>query len=218
MNTNGNSTQRYFHSKAKQFDRFYTNTSYLKKKFEYIFRAGIFDRYRRVFEILGNVEGKKILDVGCGSGRYSVEVAQRGASEVVGIDFATNMLAISEELAKTNNVTDRCHFINADFLDFSMPSKQFDISIAIGFFDYIKEPEEFLSKIVKMTKKTVIASFPRKSLIRMPIRKLRYRFKNCPVYFTDKDSLSLTLKRIGCSNYELINYKSSGYLLVIKLS
>lgn len=218
MNTDSINTQRYFHSKAEQFDRFYADSGKLRKYFDRIFRAGIFDRYRLVFEHSGDVEGKRILDVGCGSGRYCVEFARSGASEVVGVDFAPNMLIIAEEAARINSVTNQCHFINTDFLQFEAEPKSFHLSLAMGVFDYIKEPEEFLSKMVQLTKGKVFASFPRKSLVRMPQRKLRYMFKGCPVYFYSKDRLSSCLQQIGCSDYELIKYKSSGYLLVINLS
>jgi 2-polyprenyl-3-methyl-5-hydroxy-6-metoxy-1,4-benzoquinol methylase len=39
-------------------------------------------------EVLGDVTGKTILDVGCGAGAKDIELLERGASRVVGIDIA----------------------------------------------------------------------------------------------------------------------------------
>ena len=42
--------------------------------------------------LLPEVAGKRVLDVGCGTGRVSQLVAKRGASRVIGVDFSVNML------------------------------------------------------------------------------------------------------------------------------
>lgn len=41
--------------------------------------------------MIGDVQGKRILDVGCGTGRYCTLLAERGAL-VVGIDPSSQML------------------------------------------------------------------------------------------------------------------------------
>ena len=42
-------------------------------------------------ELIGDVRGQRVLDLGCGTGRYCVLLARRGAS-VVGIDPSSAML------------------------------------------------------------------------------------------------------------------------------
>ncbi|CAM3113689.1 class I SAM-dependent methyltransferase [Filibacter tadaridae] len=44
------------------------------------------------------IEGKRILDIGCGTGLLSVKLAKRGA-DVTGIDLSTDMLAVARERA-----------------------------------------------------------------------------------------------------------------------
>ena len=53
----------------------------------------------RVFGLaLGGRQGLSALDIGCGTGFLSLELASRG-HEVTGIDFAPEMLALAKEKA-----------------------------------------------------------------------------------------------------------------------
>lgn len=51
-------------------------------------------RLQAVLRALGTVQGQRILDLGCGKGRFAHHLMDRGA-EVVGLDAATGMLAMA---------------------------------------------------------------------------------------------------------------------------
>jgi 2-polyprenyl-3-methyl-5-hydroxy-6-metoxy-1,4-benzoquinol methylase len=51
-------------------------------------------------EKLGSLEGKTFLDIGCGSGLFSLCAAKLGASRVVSIDFDTQSVACARELKR----------------------------------------------------------------------------------------------------------------------
>lgn len=63
-----------------------------------------FDYYRLDFfgpamvEACGNVNGLEVLDLGCGIGYFSRQMAEKGASKVVGIDISPNQLAHARQL------------------------------------------------------------------------------------------------------------------------
>jgi 2-polyprenyl-3-methyl-5-hydroxy-6-metoxy-1,4-benzoquinol methylase len=52
---------------------------------------------------LGDIEGKDILDLGCGGGRFSREFANSGAN-VHGIDFSEKSIEIARRISKSDNV------------------------------------------------------------------------------------------------------------------
>lgn len=54
-------------------------------------------------ELLGEISGKRVLELGCGGGQCSVAFALRGA-RVTGIDFADGQLAFARKLAAENGV------------------------------------------------------------------------------------------------------------------
>jgi len=53
--------------------------------------------------------------------------------------------------------------------------ESFDISVAMGVFDYLPQPVAFLRKMAAQTNAKVIASFPGHSAVRECLRTLRYR-------------------------------------------
>jgi SAM-dependent methyltransferase len=48
---------------------------------------------------LGPLEGKAVLDVGCGTGGTTLELARRGARPVLGVDLSERMLAVARQRA-----------------------------------------------------------------------------------------------------------------------
>ena len=169
-------------------------------------------RYEATLEALGEIQNRRILDVGCGAGRYTVEFARRGA-EVVGVDFSEEMIRMARERAVQHGVADRITFLAVEFLDWAQSTDQhFDVSLAMGFFDYTKNPREFLRAMAKVSDE-IIASFPSPSLVRAPLRKLRYWLRNCPVYSYRKAHLlwlageaeltDLDIRRIGRAGHWL---------------
>ncbi len=75
----------------------------------------------QVFELAERIHiqrlGRRVLDVGCGSGRYGLALAERGASRVVGVDFSPVMIELARSEAEKRGVQDRCQFIPADFAE-----------------------------------------------------------------------------------------------------
>lgn len=202
-------TQRYFEQHATRFDSIYHEGKPLQRTFNRIMRKAIYERYAITMERSEPIARRTFLDVGCGSGRYAVEFAARGAASVVGLDYATNMLALAEQYAASRGVADRCRFINGDFTSAALDEK-YDVVIAIGVFDYQDKPVEFLRRMVERSRGSVIASFPGRSLIRMPLRKLRYWWSDCPLLFYTEASVRDIAAKAGLKKVEIVPITSSG--------
>ena len=79
---------------------------------------------------LGNLKGKRVLDLACGTGRHAVALALEGA-EVVGIDNSEVMIARAKEHAVTNDVSPK--FILGEMTELhSITVDQYDLIICLG--------------------------------------------------------------------------------------
>ena len=183
---------------AHDFDAIYTgeNKSWLARTMDRTFRKDIYQRLDWVMERAGDVKGIGICDIGCGSGRFVNQFAHRGASRVVGVDVAPEMLKIAREVVTKSGAPDVCEFVHSDVLNWQTSDK-FDLTIAIGFWDYIAEPPERLRLIRKLTRKKFLSAWPRYWTWRMPVRKVRLTVKGCPVYFFRKPQVYQMLEGAG---------------------
>ncbi len=88
----------------------------------------------------------RILDIGCGTGRHSLELAKRGYT-ITGIDLSTSLLQRANEKAKEQNIN--VEFIHADARALTF-SSEFDLVIMLceGSFP-LMETDEMNFQILK---------------------------------------------------------------------
>lgn len=188
----GRKVLEYFDTTAARFAAIYESPRLVDR----IFRRDMYERFRKTLEECRPLGGRSVLDVGCGSGQYATALAGRGAGEVVGLDFATNMLHIAADNARRAGVTDKCRFISGDFLTYPF-DRRFDYVIAIGFLDYIGEPLPFLRRAREVTTGKFIATFPRKLTWRAVVRKVRLGLAGCPVFFYTRRRVGELMRQAG---------------------
>jgi 2-polyprenyl-3-methyl-5-hydroxy-6-metoxy-1,4-benzoquinol methylase len=187
----------YWDLHSEEFDKIYTrNKSRLRNFLDQVFRKDMYQRYEFAFAKSQPIEDKTILDVGCGSGRFSVEFARRGARKVTGIDISRNMILLAGRIAEEYGAGQICDFQKASILEFH-PQITYDVTLAIGLLDYIRDPLPALLKMAQVTKGSVIISFPRVFTWRAPIRKLRLGLRGCDVYFYSQSRIRSLLAQAG---------------------
>lgn len=94
----------------------------------------------------------KILDLGCGPGLYTQQIAQKG-HKVTGVDFSENSINYAKEQAKTKNLD--IEYINKNYLDLDLSENEFDLVMMIYTDLGVLLPKEriqLLSKIEKALK------------------------------------------------------------------
>ncbi len=92
---------------------------------------------------VGDVQGKKILDIGCGAGDVAKTLAFE-AESVTGIDLSAPLLHLANENAPKNAV-----FIEADILDYEAEHK-FDIAVSRFGMMFFENPSEGFRHIRKL--------------------------------------------------------------------
>ena len=95
-------------------------------------------------------EGTRVLDVGCGVGRWSRLLASRGAL-VTGVDLSAAMIAESERRAAKAGVAHRCRFLVQDAAALDVDGT-FDLVLAVTVLQHILDPVAVCTAVERMVK------------------------------------------------------------------
>ncbi|HUU22191.1 MAG TPA: class I SAM-dependent methyltransferase [Phycisphaerae bacterium] len=187
----------YWDRRSEDFDTIYTGgRSRLGHLWDRLTRKNLQVRFEFALRTLECVSGKRILDVGCGSGRYCVELADRGAAQVVGVDVSEKMLALGRRAAAERGVQDTCSFVRTDVLEYR-PAERFDGIVAMGFFDYVRDLAAVMGHLGSLLRGQLVASFPVSWAFRAPFRKVWLTLRGCPVYFFTAEEIRQACRQAG---------------------
>jgi SAM-dependent methyltransferase len=174
-------------------------------------RPGLYRRYEIALEVAQRYERPRVLDIGCGSGRIGEELLERTAGEYVGVDFSAPMLDLARQ--RLRRFGDRATLIEDDFLTAAGLSGPFDLVLALGVFDYLAEPEAAVRRISTLAAGSAIATFPRWSWVKGPLRHLRYEIVlNCPIYDYTLRELRFLFGAAGFERMRIV-MRGSGFLV-----
>jgi ubiquinone/menaquinone biosynthesis C-methylase UbiE len=104
---------------------------------------------RFILRHLGNVSGKKLLDLGCGAGENSVYFAKQGA-DCIASDYSAGMVEVALQLAKKNGVNITGATVNAMALDFA--DNTFDIVYASNLLHHLPNPNICIHEMHRVLK------------------------------------------------------------------
>jgi len=107
-----------------------------------------------VLDALGPVEGRDILEIACGTGRFTVMLAERGA-EAVGLDISAAMLGQGRQKARSADVSGRLEFMRGDAGRLPFPDDHFDAVFAMRFFHLADTPASFLAEMQRVAREQV---------------------------------------------------------------
>lgn len=94
---------------------------------------------------LEEVQGKEIIDFGCGEGIEAVEMAAAGAAHVTGLDIQTNLLERARGRAEAVGLSERCEFVTAT-------NRPADMVTSLDAFEHFGNPEEALALMYGLLK------------------------------------------------------------------
>ena len=104
---------------------------------------------RFILQQMGDITGKKLLDLGCGAGENSVYFATKGA-HCIAADYSPGMVEVALKLAAANGVEIEGCTVNAMALDF--PDSTFDLVYASNLLHHIPEPKIALQEMRRVLK------------------------------------------------------------------
>lgn len=222
--SNTNRVLSYWERSATSFDAIYTGKKSGWARFlDKSLRRDMYQRFDWVMEHSGDLHGKSVCDLGCGTGRYVIAYAQSGARRVLGIDGAGSMVKLASSLIQQAGVQGKAEVQELPILN-CLENEVFDITIAVGLFDYTQDCAPFLNKIRRITGSCFLSTFPRYWTYRMPIRKVRLGFLGCPVFFYTENQIREAhekagficqlVQRLGAIYCVLATPKSGSHLLV----
>jgi ubiquinone/menaquinone biosynthesis C-methylase UbiE len=114
-------------------------------------RGAIYDRFEKkaIDKLLKNhTEGKRLLEVGCGTGHWSKFFSMKGY-EIIGIDISERMVTI----AKNKNIA-RSSFHAMDGNSMSFADDSFDIAAAITTLEFATNPEQMIAEMARCVRKS----------------------------------------------------------------
>ena len=202
----------HFDKTAQAFDKIYSGRKgFISRYLDRIFRWDMEERLMRTVEVVRNYPGATVLDIGAGSGRFIEPVIKAGASKIIAIEPAPKMIEVMQNLVSSVGISERVEIIQSTFLEVEFKNT-FDITLAIGLYDYIKDPTPYLVKVKSITNEVMIASFPIAKTWRSHIRKIRLGLQKCPVYYYTRNQINDLLKNTGYTSWEIDRF---GQLLFV---
>jgi ubiquinone biosynthesis O-methyltransferase len=102
-----------------------------------------------VLDLFKVQKGMKVLDVGCGTGNFSIKLAKMGC-EVIGIDISDEMLKVAKDKAKREGLNIK--FYNMDVYNMKFEDNCFDGVISVTAFEFLKDPNKAIKEMFRVLK------------------------------------------------------------------
>jgi 2-polyprenyl-3-methyl-5-hydroxy-6-metoxy-1,4-benzoquinol methylase len=150
---------------------------------------------------LNGFDPKTVLDIGCGCGNYTVELASRGAA-VTALDTCKEMAISTQDLANRAHLGGLIQTVHADYLEWvKEPNQKYDLILAIGLFDYVRDASEYLASF-RCLSRDVIITFPADYPLSF-LARFSYRQQGVPGYFYTREQIERLLR---AAHFEIISF------------
>jgi SAM-dependent methyltransferase len=110
------------------------------------------ERFDRSGLDLATVAGKEVLDMGCGSGRFTLALARAGARRVIGVDLGRRSLETAGRMALEAGIAN-VEFVEADVLGLPYDDESFDFVFCNGVLHHTTDLERGLRELHRVLRR-----------------------------------------------------------------
>ncbi|MFB6283053.1 MAG: class I SAM-dependent methyltransferase [Halobacteria archaeon] len=110
---------------------------------------------KALFDITGDLNGVRLLETACGTGRFTIEFLERNA-EVTGVDISRPMLEEARKKISSTGFGGSVDFLRGDGKNLPFPDDSFEVAVAMRFFHLADEPAEYLKELQRVSKNYVV--------------------------------------------------------------
>jgi 2-polyprenyl-3-methyl-5-hydroxy-6-metoxy-1,4-benzoquinol methylase len=169
---------RFFDSYAEGFNAIYGNrNTFINRVVNKFLRSSMRLRFEKTITGCEPIKGRSVVDVGTGPGHFAITLADKGAGRVLGVDFAEGMIEVARKNAAHLGASSVCEFQFGDFHTYDFKGEKFNYGIAMGFMDYMSDPQMTVNRLLSLVTDRAFFSFPRKGGLLAWQRGLRYKSK-----------------------------------------
>jgi SAM-dependent methyltransferase len=115
------------------------------------------DQERILAEFLADVSGRRVLDVGTGTGRAAMALARRGAV-VTGIDASMEMLAVARRRSKDAGLA--IEFTEGDAHALAFPDRAFDSAVCFRLLMHVPNWRQAIQELCRVTQRRLVLDYP----------------------------------------------------------
>jgi len=104
---------------------------------------------------MADLRGKTVLDVGCGDGTYTFELAAEGATNVLGVDVAAVAVDRARAWAVERGLGN-IEFVLGDVYELEKLGRRFDVAIVRGVLHHLYDAERAVRSVLMVAREIVI--------------------------------------------------------------
>ena len=106
-------------------------------------------KWSRVIDVLGDMTGQRVLDIGCGNGYFGWRMLNQGAAEVIGID--PTLLFCMQHLAIQHFTQDARNWVLPLKIEELPATAQFDTVFSMGVIYHRRDPLAHVQQLAALT-------------------------------------------------------------------
>jgi SAM-dependent methyltransferase len=115
------------------------------------------DQERVLAEFLGDVSGRRVLDMATGTGRAALALAKRGAV-VTGVDASREMLKVAAARAADARLS--IEFVEGDAHALTFPAQWFHATVCLRMLMHVPDWRRALSELCRVTEHRLVIDYP----------------------------------------------------------